>query len=191
MRTSFLRPLGLVFVLLCFLSLPGLAGQAVPAAAADDRPGAAASAAHDDFNDPPDSTELHNRLDRRGGRNWRNHDDGDIVNIGHGSHLPAGQRAESVVSILGSSVSEGEAQNVVSVIGDTRILGPVGESAVAVMGSAYVDDKVDGDVVAVLGNVELGPHAEIGGDVVAVMGGVERDPAAIVHGSVQRIINWD
>jgi uncharacterized RDD family membrane protein YckC len=62
---------------------------------------------------------------------------------------------------------------------------------VAVMGNTYVDSKVDGDVVAVLGNVELGPHAEVGGDVVAVLGGVERDPAAIVHGSVQRIINWD
>ena len=52
-----------------------------------------------------------------------------------------------------------------------------------------VDAKVDGDVVAVMGNVELGPSAEIGGDVVAVMGGVERDPAAVVHGSVQRIID--
>ena len=42
-------------------------------------------------------------------------------------------------------------------------------------------------MVAVLGNVELGPHADIGGDVVAVGGQVLRDPAAIVHGNVQNV----
>jgi uncharacterized RDD family membrane protein YckC len=59
------------------------------------------------------------------------------------------------------------------------------------LGSTYVDAKVNGDVVAVLGNVELGPNAEVGGDVVAVMGTVKRDPGAVVHGSVQRVIDWD
>src|SRR5271169_275483 len=191
MKISLLRPLSVVFVLLCILSLPGLAGQAVPAAAADDQPSAAASAAHDDFNDQPESTELHNRLDRHGRRNWRNRGDGDMVTIGHSSHLPAGQRAESVVSILGSSRSEGEAQNVVSILGDARILGPVSENAVAVLGNVYIDSKVDGDVVAVLGNVDLGPNAEVGGDVVSVFGMVNRDPAAIVHGATQRVLSVD
>jgi uncharacterized RDD family membrane protein YckC len=40
--------------------------------------------------------------------------------------------------------------------------------------------------VAVLGNVELGPHAEVN-DVVAVGGDLVRDPAAIVHGGVQNV----
>ncbi|HTC37667.1 MAG TPA: RDD family protein, partial [Steroidobacteraceae bacterium] len=109
----------------------------------------------------------------------------------HSSHLESGQKADSVVSVFGSSTSEGEAQDVVSVIGNTRVTGPVGDTAVAVMGSAYVNSKVNGDVVAVMGNVELGPNAEVGGDVVAVMGTVKRDPGAVVHGSVQRVIDWD
>ena len=93
-----------------------------------------------------------------------------------------------MVSIFGSSTSEGEAGDVVSILGNTRVTGPVGDSAVAVLGSAYVDNKVNGDAVAVLGNVELGPNAEIGGDVVSVLGVVKRDPAAIVHGSVQSVL---
>ncbi len=195
MNITLLRRLSFVFVLLCATSLLGHAGWAVPAAAADAQ-ASAASAAHDDFNDEPESADRQGRLDRRnrlGGarRGLRDHDDGDIVNIGHASHLPSGQRAESVVSILGSSVSEGEAQNVVSVLGDTRVLGPVGESAVAVLGNVYIDSKVDGDVVAVLGNVELGPNAEVGGDVVSVFGVLNRDPAAIVHGSMQRVFSVD
>ncbi|MGO9947570.1 MAG: RDD family protein [Steroidobacteraceae bacterium] len=195
MNITLLRRLSFVFVLLCATSLLGRAGWAVPAAAADAQ-ASAASAAHDDFNDEPESADRQGRLDRRnrlGGarRGLRDHDDGDIVNIGHASHLPGGQRAESVVSILGSSLSEGEAQNVVSVLGDTRVLGPVGESAVAVLGNVYIDSKVDGDVVAVLGNVELGPNAEVGGDVVSVFGVLNRDPAAIVHGSMQRVFSVD
>ncbi len=195
MNITLLRRLSFVFVLLCATSLLGHAGSAVSAAAADAQ-ASAASAAHDDFNDEAESADRQGRPDRRnrlGGarRGLRDHDDGDIVNIGHASHLPSGQRAESVVSILGSSLSEGEAQNVVSVLGDTRVLGPVGESAVAVLGNVYIDSKVDGDVVAVLGNVELGPNAEVGGDVVSVFGVLNRDPAAIVHGSMQRVFSVD
>jgi uncharacterized RDD family membrane protein YckC len=196
MNMSLLRRLGLMFALLCATSLLGHAGSLVPAAAADEQ-STAASAAHDDFNDAPESADRHGRLERRNRPDWRNRhggqdrDEGDIVNIGHDSHLPSGERAESVVSILGSSLSEGEAGNVVSVLGNTRVLGPVEEGAVAVFGSVYIDSKVDGDVVAVLGNVELGPNAEIGGDVVAVFGVVKRDPAAIVHGSMQRVFSVD
>ena len=43
-------------------------------------------------------------------------------------------------------------------------------------------------VVAVLGNVELGPHADVHGDVVAVGGDLVRDPAAVVHGGVQNVM---
>jgi hypothetical protein len=46
-------------------------------------------------------------------------------------------------------------------------------------------------VVAVLGNVELGPNAEVGGDVVSVFGVLNRDSAAIVHGSTQRVFSVD
>jgi len=199
MNTSWLRGLCILFVLLCVTSLPGLAEPGAPAAAAPAAaaPAAAAveqstaSAAHDDFNDEPESTDHQDRPGHNRRHGSLGHDDGAIVNIGHDSHLPSGQRAESVVSILGSSLSEGAAENVVSVFGDSRILGPVGESAVAVFGNTYVDSKVDGDVVAVMGNVELGPNAEVGGDVVSVFGVVNRDPAAIVHGAMQRVFSVD
>jgi uncharacterized RDD family membrane protein YckC len=105
--------------------------------------------------------------------------------------LQSGEKADAVVSVFGSSTSDGEAEDVVAVFGNTRVTGPVHDSAVAVLGNTYVDGKVDGDVVAVLGNVTLGPNAEVGGDVVAVLGTMERDPGAILHGSVQRILNFD
>jgi len=116
------------------------------------------------------------------------HRHGDtIVNFGADSKLPAGARADAVVSILGSSSSEGDAGDVVSVFGSTRVSGHVQDSAVAVFGSTYVDGAVGGDVVAVFGNVKLGPNADVGGDVAAVGGTVTRDPAATVHGDVQSV----
>jgi uncharacterized RDD family membrane protein YckC len=162
-----------------------------PASARDDQTPAASAAASDsqgDFNDDSDSADNHGR---HGHRHRHVHEEGSIVAFGHGGHLEAGQKADSVVSIFGSSTSEGEAGDVVSILGNTRVTGPVGDSAVAVLGSVYVDAKVNGDVVAVLGNVELGPNAEVGGDVVSVLGTVKRDPAAIVHGSVQRALDVD
>jgi uncharacterized RDD family membrane protein YckC len=209
-----LRRLGFLFTLLCLTAVathPGAAAAAAskhstPATAAappsadappqDDHASATAPAAStdDEFNDDADRgdrSDWRNRIEVHRRRNWQHHADGDVVSIGHSSHLESGQKADSVVSVFGSSTSDGEAVDVVSVIGNTRVTGPVGDTAVAVMGNAYVDAKVNGDVVAVLGNVELGPHAEVGGDVVAVLGRVDRDPAAVVHGSVQRIIDWD
>jgi uncharacterized RDD family membrane protein YckC len=214
------RRLGPLFTLLCVGALAVHSGTAVsktappkaaaPAASAtattDDHSATAAPAAdspasvatgQDDFNDEPESVDRHDRLDwrkrieARHRRHRNDTDDNNIVSIGHSSHLQSGEKADSVVSVFGSSTSEGEAVDVVSVMGNTRVTGPVHDSAVAVLGNAYINSKVDGDVVAVLGNVELGPEAEIGGDVVAVLGTMQRDPAAIIHGSVQRILNFD
>src|SRR5450755_4671546 len=211
MNISIMRRLSFLFTLLCITAVathPAVvfAGKVAPPAAAtapkpapapgatDDKGSPSVPAASgDDFNDDP--AEPQNSDDRRARtrhvRHSKYHDDGNVVSIGHSSHLQSGQKAESVVSVFGSSTNDGEAQDVVSVIGNTRVTGPVSDSAVAVLGNAYVDAKVDGDVVAVLGNVELGPNAEVGGDVVAVLGTMERDPAAVLHGSVQRILNFD
>ncbi|HMH30279.1 MAG TPA: RDD family protein [Steroidobacteraceae bacterium] len=217
MNTSILQRLGFLFTLLCLTAVvvhpgaaaastshsataaatgPGTAAPNTAAPAKDDHSAASTPAvsSDDDFNDDTDRddrSDWRNRIEVHRRRNRQHHADGDVVSIGHSSHLESGQKADSVVSVFGSSTSDGEAVDVVSVIGNTRVTGPVGDSAVAVMGNAYVDAKVNGDVVAVLGNVELGPNAEVGGDVVAVLGTVKRDPAAIVHGSVQRVIDWD
>jgi uncharacterized RDD family membrane protein YckC len=219
MNMDLLRRLGFLFALLCVTAVAGHPGaalsktatpKAAPAAAAttdaaskatpDDHSATAAPAAADpgDFNDEPESVDRHDRLDwrnrmetRHRHRHDNNDNDNDIVSIGHSSHLQSGEKADAVVSVFGSSTNDGEAEDVVSVFGNTRVTGPVHDSAVAVLGNAYIDSKVDGDVVAVLGNVTLGPNAEIGGDVVAVLGTMQRDPAAITHGSVQRILNFD
>jgi hypothetical protein len=63
----------------------------------------------------------------------------------------------------------------------------VGDAVVAVFGSVDVDGRVDGDVVAVGGQVQLGPHADVRGNVVAVGGQVERDPGAQVHGDINEV----
>jgi hypothetical protein len=55
------------------------------------------------------------------------------------------------------------------------------------MGSAHVDGVVGDQVVAVLGSVDLGPHAVVRGDVVAVGGRVRRAPGAQVHGDVTEV----
>ncbi len=204
MSISILRRLGFLFTLLwvtASVTHPGtVVAKTAPAAAsaitpapapapADDSASAASAAASGDFNDEPG--DRRDRELRRHRHHESSHEDGNIVSLFHSSHLESGQKAESVVSILGSSTSDGEAVDVVSVFGNTRVTGPVNDSAVAVLGGVYVDNKVAGDVVAVLGNVELGPNAEVGGDIVVVMGSLVRDPAAIVHGSVQRIIDVD
>ena len=130
----------------------------------------------DDASDAGDASEDH-RINKH-----------QVVGIGRNSTLAAGEHAEAVVSILGSSTSAGEVDDaVVSVLGNTRVTGPVGDAAVAVLGNTYVDSHVGDNVVAVLGNVELGPHADVGGDVVAVGGELIRDPAAVVHGDVQDV----
>jgi uncharacterized RDD family membrane protein YckC len=216
-----LRRLSILFSLLCVAAIathPGVAlaaKKAPPPAAASGTPdtSAAASAAgdsektsppasdSDEFNDDTGEARDRDHIEWNGNRIElhrrhrprviHEHEDGDIVSIGHASHLAKGQKADGVVSVFGSSTSEGEAVDVVSVFGTTRVTGPVRDSAVAVLGNVYVDSKVDGNVVAVLGGVKLGPNAEVGGDVVAVLGGVDQDPSAIIHGSVQRIINLD
>jgi uncharacterized RDD family membrane protein YckC len=208
-----MQRLGFLFTLLCLTAVvmhPGAAAAATAHSATSPAPAPAPNTgaptpddhasqstppagddAFDDDSDRNDRSDWRNRIEQHRRRNARHREDGDVVSIGHSSHLESGQKADSVVSVFGSSTSEGEAQDVVSVIGNTRVTGPVGDTAVAVMGSAYVNSKVNGDVVAVMGNVELGPNAEVGGDVVAVMGTVKRDPGAVVHGSVQRVIDWD
>jgi hypothetical protein len=51
-------------------------------------------------------------------------------------------------------------------------------------GNAVVDGPVQGDVVAVLGDVELAPGARVAGDAIAVGGRVVRSPGSAVAGDV-------
>jgi uncharacterized RDD family membrane protein YckC/cytoskeletal protein CcmA (bactofilin family) len=167
MTISSLQRLMIALLLMCAAGVAGRAGSAEAAA------------------DPS------NEASGRHHRDWNDRQNRNLVSVGHDSTLAAGENAESVVSIFGSSTSAGDVVNVVSVFGDTKVTGSVEDAAVAVFGTTTIDGKVDGDAVAVLGNVELGPHAEIGGNVVSVLGTVRRDPAAIVHGDVHNIFIGD
>jgi len=97
----------------------------------------------------------------------------DLVNIGHDSHLPSasGPIRWSPSLLL---VRRGDAaSDVVSVLAIRRSPDRTAQRSRGA-GSTIIDGSVDGDAVAVLGNVELGPNANVGGDVVAVGGKVER-----------------
>jgi uncharacterized RDD family membrane protein YckC len=151
----------------------------------------AATPAADAKGDEPEMTwdRAPNRRGARHGGSSSSHGD-ERVSFGNNATLNAGEHADSVVSIFGSSTSSGEVSDaVVSVLGSTRIEGgSVGDAAVAVIGDNYVNAKIDGDVVAVLGNAELGPNADIRGSVTVVGGTLKRDPRAQVGGSVQHVM---
>lgn len=116
-------------------------------------------------------------------------DEADALVSIRGSSTSAGIVSDSVVSIFGSSTSSGEVGDaVVSVFGSTRITGgSVGDTAVAVFGNNYIDGHVHGDVVAVFGNAEFGPHAVVDGEVTCVGGNVIRDPKAVLNGGIQNV----
>jgi hypothetical protein len=63
----------------------------------------------------------------------------------------------------------------------------VGSDVVVVLGSAHVDGRVDGDVVAVGGSVYLGPKADVQGSVTTVGGQVVRDAGAQVSGEINEV----
>ncbi len=111
----------------------------------------------------------------------------DVFDMFDEAHLDAGERAGAVTSIFGAAVSEGEANDVVSVFGDARATGPVHDSVVSIFGSTYVDASVGGDVTSIFGTVNLGPAADIDGEVVSIFGHIARDAGAQVHGGVTSI----
>jgi len=63
----------------------------------------------------------------------------------------------------------------------------IGDDVVAILGSARVDGRVDGNVVAVAGSVHLGPKANVSGDVTAVGGSVDRADGTVVAGQINEI----
>ncbi|HYM80816.1 MAG TPA: hypothetical protein VEY91_05320 [Candidatus Limnocylindria bacterium] len=77
-----------------------------------------------------------------------------------------------------------EHSGVVRVFSDAWV--PAGKrvdgDVVAVFGSVDVEGKVDGDVVAVMGRVHLHPGAEVAGDVVSVGGPLVQDEDVVVNG---------
>jgi uncharacterized RDD family membrane protein YckC len=167
---------------------PDAHASAAQDSAAPAPPGPANQPAQDKGAELQFSTDDHNHVFM-----WRHDHRGtgqNNANIGHDAYLAKDQHADSLVSVFGSSTSDGDVSDaVVSVFGNTRVTGPVGDAAVSIFGSTHVDSKIGGDAVAVFGNVELGPNAEVGGDVVSIGGTVTQDPAAVVHGNIQNVFS--
>ncbi|MGE3841995.1 MAG: hypothetical protein AB7I50_10440 [Vicinamibacterales bacterium] len=68
----------------------------------------------------------------------------------------------------------------------------VREDAVAILGAVRVNGEVDGDVVAIGGDVLLGPHAIVRGDTTVVGGQIREEPGAqLLGGRHQVALNWD
>ena len=63
----------------------------------------------------------------------------------------------------------------------------VDDAAVAILGSVTVNGEVNGDVVAVLGDVRVGPRASVRGNLTAVGGSVTTDPAARLYGGSNEV----
>ena len=116
--------------------------------------------------------------------------DRQIVSVMHNSYLPAGESAEDVVAVMGNTRVDGDvSDSAVAVMGNVTLNGSAGDSAVAVLGDVYVNGKVNGDVVSVLGNVKLGPQAVVGGEITNVLGTVERSPTAVVQGGTTNVMS--
>lgn len=63
----------------------------------------------------------------------------------------------------------------------------VGDAAVAILGTVTVNGEVEGDVVAVGGEVRLGPRAVVRGDVTSVGGGITVEPTARIAGATNEV----
>jgi len=163
------------------------ADEAEKSEAADDHKDEAAVEKEKDSEPEAEMREL-TTTNRRSHRS-RHSNNNERVSFGSNSTLAAGESADAVVSIFGSSTSAGEVSDaVVSVIGSSRVTGgTVGDAVVSVFGHTYVNGHVRGEVVSVLGNVELGPDAVVDGELVCIGGQITRDPKAVVHGNVQNI----
>jgi len=135
----------------------------------------------------PDENE--DEAPRQHGHRSRHSGNNERVSFGSDSTLEAGEQADAVVSIFGSSTSAGEVSDaVVSIMGSSRVTGgTVGDSVVSVLGNTSINGHVKGQVVSVLGNIELGPDAVVNGEVVCIGGQITRDAKAVVHGNVQNI----
>jgi hypothetical protein len=63
----------------------------------------------------------------------------------------------------------------------------VGDDAVAILGSVTVNGEVEGNVVAIGGEVRLGPRAVVRGDVTSVGGGISAEPTAKIAGATNEV----
>ncbi len=116
---------------------------------------------------------------------------GELINAFADSELPAGRRADMVVTVLGNSHIAGDVDDVcVTVVGDARVTGRVGSECVTVFGDLDLDGVVGGEVVVFMGTARLGPNAVVNGDTLVVGGRLHTDPGARLHGQKLQLFGF-
>lgn len=104
-----------------------------------------------------------------------------VVAIG-GSAKSSGPVQNALVAIGGDATAEANVNNaVVAVGGNATAHGKVGDAVVAIAGNAEVQGEVDA-VIAIFGDVKLGPKAVVRSDVVTVGGKIEAAEGAEIKG---------
>ena len=123
-----------------------------------------------------------------GKRRHRRASHGDeLVNFGRDSDLPAGRACGRGRVDLRLLESEGDADDVVSILGDTRTSGRVSDSAVAVVGNAYIDGPVGATWLRCSATSISGRTRTWAAMSPRSAAAVIRDPAAVVRGDVQSV----
>ena len=146
-----------------------------------------------------------NHLSAPDTKQWPRNRRGPVISFLGDATLKAGETADAVVAIGGSSKADGKVQDAVVAIGGDAIAdadvgdavvavggnatahGKVGDAVVAVAGDAEANGEVGDSVVSVMGNVKIGPKSIIGGDVVAVGGKVEVAEGAQIKGQIVEV----
>ncbi len=102
--------------------------------------------------------------------------------------LPAAAQGDSGRTIVNQNlvVEKGEVikGDVVVTNGNLTLQGAVHGDVVVAKGDADIEGTVEGNVTVTDGTVKLGPGSLVDGDVLAVVGQIVRDPHATVNGNV-------
>lgn len=167
-----------ILLLSCLLSCAAVTAVGPVALAAAPTPAVTVTAIADDDADAEGPA---------GSEARRRHGGNAVAAFGRNAELAAGRRADAVIAIGGDANSAGEVNDaLVALAGDARATGPVGDGVIAIIGDAYLNSTAR-TVVALMGDVELGPEARVSREVVAIGGTIKRDPAAVISGREQSI----
>ena len=116
--------------------------------------------------------------------------DGPIVVFGRDAELKAGEEAEAVVVIGGNARVLGKVHGpVVTIWGNADVASDVQDAAVAVLGSLKLRHgaSIHSAAVSVFGDIDAEPGARLGDAVVAVGGHVEAPNGVDIRGPIQSL----
>lgn len=90
-----------------------------------------------------------------------------------GVNVDIGVNGGSIIKIMDDIYIPGNKRitgDVIAVLGDIEVDGPVAGDVVAILGDIKVNNVIDGDLVSLLGNVDSGPNAIVKGEITKIGG---------------------